>query len=212
MSWEIRFQNEILRRLRKSLADLGLQENEDLLRKINDEIERIIVEYSHLVVDEKTHPHLRLTACVLASHQAIASGPLDQERALELVGDAFVGIGRTMLKLYTLALLTFSKDPFIAITKIAKKRTLERYGGAWELSFEETEDSFTITTTKCFYHDFFTAASAQHCTQIFCRWDKNWIEPIDPAKHGILFERPMTIGYGGEECPFIFKRVESSTR
>jgi len=40
---------------------------------INSEIDRSIVEYSHLEVDEKTKPHLRLTTCVLASYQAARS-------------------------------------------------------------------------------------------------------------------------------------------
>ena len=163
------------------------------------------------MVDGKTHPHLRLTACVLASYQALASGPLDQKQAMELVEDAFVSIGRTTLKLYTQAILMFSKDPFLAITNAGKKRVIEQYGGAWEFRLEETENSFTMTSTKCFYHDFFTAAGAQHLTRIFCSWDENWIKPIDPTKHGILFERPTTIGLGGNECPFIFKRVVANT-
>ena len=211
MTWDLRFQKETLHRLRSRLDDQGLLENGELFRKISNEIERIIVEYSHLVVDEKTQPHLRLTACVLASYQALTSGLLDPKEALKLVEDVFVSIGRTTLKIYTRALLMFSKDPFMAITNTGKKRALEQYGEAWEFRFEETDNSFTMTSTKCFYHDFFTAADSQHLTRIFCSWDENWIKPIDPGKHGILFERPTTMGYGGKECPFIFKRVEAST-
>jgi hypothetical protein len=211
MTWDLRYQKETLRRLRRRLDDIGLIETGGLCRNISDEIERIIVEYSHLVVDEKTRPHLRLTACVLASYQALSSGPLDREQALELVEDVFVSIGRRTLKLYTQALLTFSKDPFLAITNAGKKRAIEQYGRAWEFKFEETENSFTMTSTKCFYHDFFTAAGPQQLTQVFCSWDANWIKPIDPTKHGILFERPTTMGYGGDECPFIFRRAEAST-
>ena len=209
MSWDLRFQKETLRRLRNRLDDLGLPENGELIRKINNEIERIIVEYSHLVVDEKTWPHLRLTACVLASYQALPSELLDRTKALELVEDVFVSIGRTTLKLYTQAILVFSRDPFSAITEVGKKRVMEQYGKAWEFRFEETDNSFTMISTKCFYHDFFTAAGAQELTRVFCSWDENWITPIDPQKHGISFERPTTMGYGDKECPFIFKRVLS---
>jgi len=212
MTWDLRFQKETLRRLRNRLDDLELPENGELIRKINNEIECIIVEYSHLVVDEKTRPHLRLTACVLASYQALTSGLLDQKQALELVEDVFISIGRITLKLYTQAILMFSKDPFIAITNAGKKRAIEQYGRAWEFRFEGTENSFTMTCTKCFYHDFFTVAGAQQLTRVFCSWDENWIKPIDPTKHGILFEQPTTMGYGGKECPFIFKRVKASTR
>ena len=211
MTWDLRFQKEILRRLCNRLRAPELAENAQLIRRIGNEIERIIVEYSHLVVDEKTRPHLRLTACVLVSYQALASGLLDPEQALKLVEDVFVSVGRTPLKLYTQALLMFSKDPFIAITNVGKKRAIEQYGGAWEFIFEETDTSFTMTSTKCFYHDFFTAAEAQQLTRIFCSWDENWIKQIDPTRYGILFERPTTLGYGGNECQFIFKRAETST-
>jgi hypothetical protein len=209
MTWDLRFQKETLRRLHNHLSDLGLSENRELIRIIESEIERIIVEYSYLVEDEKTRPHLRLTACVLASYQALASGLMDRKQALELVEDVFVSIGRTTLKLYTQVILMFSRDPFVAITNAGKKRIVEQYGRAWEFRFEETENSFTMTSTKCFYHDFFTAAGAQQLTRVFCSWDENWIKPIDPTKHGILFERPTTMGYGGNECPFIFRRVKS---
>ena len=211
MTWELRFQKETLRRLRVRLEDQGLLDNGELFRNISNEIERIIVDFSHLVVDEKTWPHLRLTACVLASYQAIVSGLLNPEQALKLVEDVFVSIGQTSLKLYTRAILMFSKDPFIALTKAGKKRAIEQYGLAWEFIFEETDNSITMTSTKCFYHDFFTAAEAQHLTRIFCSWDENWIRQIDPVKYGIVFERPTTMGYGGKECPFIFKRARPST-
>lgn len=211
MTWDLRFQKEILRRLSNRLGAPGLPENGQLIRRIGNEIELIIVEYSHLVVDEKTRPHLRLTACILASYQALASGLLDPEHALKLVEDVFVSIGQTSLKLYTQAILMFSKDPFTAITNAGKKRAIEQYGGAWEFMFEETDTSFTMTSTKCFYHDFFTVAEAQHLTRIFCSWDENWIKQIDPIKYGILFERPTTLGYGGKECPFIFKRIGTNT-
>lgn len=211
MSWDLRYQKEYLRRLRNRLYDLKLIEDGDLIVKINSEIDHNIVEYSYLLVDEKTHPHLRLTSCVLASYQALSSELLDRTTALDLIEDVFVSIGRTTLKLYTQAILMFSRDPFSAITEVGKKRAMEQYGKAWEFRFEETDNSFTMISTKCFYHDFFTAAGAQELTRVFCSWDENWIKPIDPHKHGITFERPTTMGYGDKECPFIFKRVISST-
>ncbi|MGD2252314.1 MAG: L-2-amino-thiazoline-4-carboxylic acid hydrolase [Anaerolineales bacterium] len=210
MTWDLRFQKETLRRIRSRLDDQGLLGSGELFRKIDNEIERNIVEYSHLLVDEKTHPHLRLTACVLASYQALTSGLLDRKQALELIEDVFVSTGRTTLKLYTQAILMFSKDPFIAITNAGKKRAMEQYGRAWEFRFEYTENSFTMTCIKCFYNDFFTASDSRYLTRIFCSWDENWIKPIDPRKHGILFRRPTTMGYGGKECPFIFNRVIAS--
>jgi hypothetical protein len=206
MTWDERFQNETLRRLRRRLHDQGVQETGALMREIAIEIERIVAEYSAMIVDEKTRPHLRLTACVLACYQALAAGPLDRDQALEWVEEAFVSIGRTMLTFYTRAILMTSRDPFAAITS-ASRRSIAQYGSAWTFRVEETDTSFAMISTKCFYHEFFMAAGCPELTRIFCAWDENWIRPIDPAKYRVVFERPTTMGTGGSECPFIFRRV-----
>jgi hypothetical protein len=159
------------------------------------------------VADERTRPHLRLTACVLASYKELASGAMDPVQVLELVEDVFASIGRTTLRLYTQALLTFSRDPFVTMTGAGKQRALSQYGTAWQFRIEEAQARFSMTATKCFYHDFFEATGAPQLTRVFCRWDQNWIAPIDPAKHNIQFERPTTMGYGGMECPFVFRRL-----
>jgi hypothetical protein len=212
MSWDTRYQKEMLRRLDKRLQELGLLQNREIIRMIGDDIESTIVDYSYLVLDEKTRPHLRLTACVLASYQTLSSEKIDEDLVLGILEDVFVSIGRTTLKLYTQAMLTFSKDPFLTITSVGKRRAIEQYGEAWEFKFEEAENLFVMTTTKCFYHDFFVSTGTEQLTRIFCSWDENWITQIEPTRHGFHFERPTTLGYGGTECPFIFKRLVTSTR
>src|SRR4030067_1143321 len=136
MPWELRFQKEYLRWLGDRLCDLKLIEDGEPVLNISSEIDRIITKYSCLIVDEKTCPHLCLTSFVLASYQALSAVRVNRTQALDLIEDVFVGIGRTTLKLYTQALLMFSKDPFSAITGAGKKRALEQYGGAWEFRFE----------------------------------------------------------------------------
>ena len=110
MTWDLRFQKEILRWLCNRLCELGLIEAGQRIQNLNSEIDRTIAEYSHLAVDEKAKPHLRLMACVLASYQALPSALPDRTQGLDLVEDVFVSIGRTPLKLYTQAILMFSKD------------------------------------------------------------------------------------------------------
>ena len=210
MTWDERYQKEMLRRLHRRLTRLEIAEVDRLLHGLEPEIERIIAANSHMVIDERASPHLRLTATVLASYHALASGNMHPQEAIELIEDVFASIGRTTLRLYTHALLTFSKDPFTAITRAGKKRALEQYGRAWDFRIEETDRTFSMTTTKCFYADFFRAVGVPQLTRVFCHWDQNWIEPIDPVKHKIRFDRPTTIGYGGKECSFIFERVTAS--
>jgi hypothetical protein len=211
MRWDERYQNEILRRLRGRLTRLGVPEAKILLSGLGPEIERIVAANAHLVVDERTHPHLRLTATVLAGYRALASVRFQPQESIELIEDVFAGIGRTTLRLYTHALLAFSKDSFTAITRAAKQRALEQYGRAWQFRIEEIDRTFSMSATKCFYADFFQSVGAPELTRVFCRWDQNWIVSINPAKHKISFERPITIGHGGTECRFIFKRIATST-
>ncbi len=205
MAWDDRYQKEMLRRLKRRITRLEIQDCEKLLREL--EIEQIIAAYSIMVVDKRTQPHLRLAALVLASYHALTTAPLEPQETFELIDDIFTGIRRTTLRLYTLALLTFSRDAYTAITRAGKRRALEQYGREWDFRIEETERCFPMTATKCFYADFFRAVAMPQLTQVFCHWDQNWIKPIDPTKHKIRFMRPTTIGYGGKECPFIFERI-----
>ncbi len=208
MTWDLRFQQEYLRRLKGQLRDSQLDVGSFSIQQINEDIERLIAEYLDLMKDEKTRPHLRLASAVLASYQSLCPHVVNHEGAINLAESAFVSVGSTMLTLYTKVLLLFSRDPFHAIPHAGKKRLDEQYGHAWDYRMEESTTSISMIVTKCFYHDFFTAVQIPDLTRVFCRWDSNWIDPIDPDKHGIFFERPTTLGYGGEECQFRFTRVE----
>jgi hypothetical protein len=207
MTWDERYQKEMIHRLQQRLVRLRTPDAGTLDQRVAPKIESIINANRHMVIDLKTQPHLRLTACILACYQELLSGAINRSQALELLEVTFTSIGRIPLKLYTQALLTFSRDPFITITRAGKLRALTQYGNAWEFRFEETRDRFSMIATKCFYQDFFTAVGAPELTPVFCSWDLNWIGSINPSGHKIQFERPITMGYGGKECPFIFKRV-----
>lgn len=212
MTWDERYQKEMIHRIRRRLERRGEPHPRILTQHIAPAIKRIIEANSWMVADEQTRPHLRLAACVLSCYQELARGAMTQGQALDLVDDVFTSIGRTTLKLYAQALLTFSRDPFLALTRAAKQRVLTQYGRAWEFRIVETHDYFSMTATKCFYNDFFNATGVPQLTAVFCHWDQNWIGPIDPGKHKMQFERPTTMGFGGSDCPFIFRRLVARPR
>ncbi|MEO1033881.1 MAG: L-2-amino-thiazoline-4-carboxylic acid hydrolase, partial [Bacteroidota bacterium] len=64
---------------------------------------------------------------------------------------------------------------------------------------------------KCFYCKVLKLNSAKKLMPIFCDFDTNWMMAIDPLKHRFKFERPETIGTGGEICKFYFTRVNSES-
>ena len=215
MSWDVRYQNEYLQRLKVRLVDAttgpAIGRDQGLIPEIERETERKIAEYSQLAVDEEVRPHLRLTSLVLASYEALLARGMPAEQAVDLIVDAFRGVGQATVGLYSQVFLAFSGDPYSAITRAVKERSLEQYAGVWDFRLEDTPDAFAITITKCFYHDFFEAAETRQLTRVFCAWDSSWIEEIGPRRYGVSFSRPTTMGLGGEECPFIFERGKRGT-
>ncbi len=63
---------------------------------------------------------------------------------------------------------------------------------------------------RCYYHEVLEANGARQLTPIVCAFDANWIDAIDAHWDGFEFERPATIGTGGANCPFRFRRTGSS--
>ena len=46
---------------------------------------------------------------------------------------------------------------------------------------------------------------------VFCDMDTNWMDAVEPGRHGFRFERPTTMGYGGDRCRFWFIRTSDGT-
>ncbi|WP_369795169.1 L-2-amino-thiazoline-4-carboxylic acid hydrolase [Halioglobus sp. HI00S01] len=95
-----------------------------------------------------------------------------------------------------------------SLVNYSSKKIPAMYGRVF--AFEEQrigENTYTMRVTKCFYHEFFKAQGEPHLTQLFCEWDRNWIEPISVRKHRVRFTRLETIASGGSCCPFTFHRV-----
>jgi hypothetical protein len=113
--------------------------------------ENVIPKQSYLVVDEKTYPHLHYLACLLASYRARTSGLLDEEQTHRVLEDVYVSVGRISPGLYTIAMFTFRKEPFLAITSEGKRQAVEQYGEARMFKFGESENFFTMMMTKCFF-------------------------------------------------------------
>src|SRR5262249_3076329 len=108
----------------------------------------------------------------------------------------------------TLAMLDAASDPFSAMVEVSKAQEEHAYGRTF--TFERPVDDgreYLLEIHRCFYHDVLVANSAAELTPALCAFDTNWIEAIDPDRHGFRFERPTTIGLGGAYCPFHFIRT-----
>ena len=210
-NWSERsFRRQYLNILRHSMPELSRYQKKEICRETERLADKLTVENEAMIVDRAARTHLGMTALVLASYQVILPHFKDGESVVNTLEGTFTGVGKRWIKLYTRLILRFSRDPFITMIEVSKKRVENNYGKTFVFEYSgDGRNDFIITTKKCFYHDFFVVNDIPELTRVFCSADRNWFDEIRPEKHGFKFERPFTLGYGGSECPFKFTRTDN---
>ncbi|MGY0061308.1 L-2-amino-thiazoline-4-carboxylic acid hydrolase [Streptomyces sp. LZ34] len=162
---------------------------------------------AHLVVDEPSRYNLRITLAVVAAYETLLPR-LGGDAATRAVRAALVEPLGEAVYASTRAMLDAAPDPFRAMVDVSKSREEYAFGKAF--TFQRTADDdqrYLLDVHRCFYHEVLVANSAPELTPVMCAFDGNWIEAIDPDRHGFRFERATTIGLGGARCPFHFTRT-----
>ncbi|MEV5412197.1 L-2-amino-thiazoline-4-carboxylic acid hydrolase [Thermopolyspora sp. NPDC052614] len=189
-----------------ALAD-ALPQDDGLISRIRARHERLVAEQGHWFVDEASRHNLALTLAVLAAYRELAALMGDDE-SLPLIRTAFIEPFGPMITDATRAALDASPDPFATMVDISRRRERDFFGAAFVFTHPEDEqDRYTALVQRCFYNDVLVANGAAHLMPIMCDFDANWINGIEPDRHGFTFERPATIGTGGSTCPFRFRRT-----
>jgi L-2-amino-thiazoline-4-carboxylic acid hydrolase len=163
----------------------------------------------HMIVDEQSKHHLELTAFVLASYQ-VSKDSVSRDRLFDAVRAGFIEPYREVTHLGTRQALDHTPDPFALIVDISKSREAEYFGKGF--TFERPQDderAYLVDISRCFYHSFLVANGAAELAPVFCEFDANWIEAIQPDQDGFRFERPSTLAWGGNRCRFYFLRSAS---
>jgi hypothetical protein len=192
------------------VIDDGLKPAERLA--VQDEIRaeqaRLDRERATWVSDHQTAGHFEQTSRVLAAYRVLRAR-LAEDRALALLRRAFVEPWRALLGGPIARALDASPDPFRLLVDASRAKEAHVYGPSFAFERERDDaDAYLLNIDRCFYHRYFVAHDAPELTRIFCDWDSAWIGAIDPARHGVSFERPTTLGYGGDRCRFQFRRLE----
>jgi hypothetical protein len=172
--------------------------------------ERAELELAHRgwLVDEAARSNLHMLAAVLAAYRVLA-GRMPRDQLVSLLRETFAGQFRDVVRDGTARWLDAVEDPFREIVDLSKSREEHSFGAGFQFERERDDDqAYVLNVRGCFYHNFFAANGAPELTPIFCDFDLGWIEAIDPGRHRLRFERPTTIGHGGEMCPFRFFRLE----
>ena len=72
----------------------------------------------------------------------------------------------------------------------------------------DNRDKYLVNVKKCFYHNFFVANEVPQLTPIFCDFDNVWGDELKKKGINVRFDRPETMGYGGDMCKFQFTRID----
>ncbi len=185
-------------------------EESGLADRLRDRHERLVAEQQYRVVDEPSHYNLAMTLAVLGAYQELVPGHSEGE-LLPALTAAFVEPLQRFVRDATRSVLDQAPDPFAAMVALTRDREQQAFGAGFEFTHPDDEPRrFTSQVQRCFYHDVLRANGAERLTPVFCAFDANWIDAIDPGRDGFEFERPTTIGTGGPCCPFRFRRTSRS--
>lgn len=162
------------------------------------------------VVDEASRVNLHYLTALVAAHRML-SQRMTVTDSKALIRDCFTGQYHDLIRDATVRWLDGMPDPFKAVTDLSRLKQVDSFGAAFTFEHERDDaNGYIVNVHRCFYHDFLAEKGAVELTTLFCDFDAGWIEGIDPERHGVRFERPTTIGYGGTKCPFRFLRVARS--
>jgi hypothetical protein len=160
-----------------------------------------------LATDEQSTFHLRCGTLVLAAYRVL-QGSVPKEDAFEKVRRAFIEPGRADTFREMADLMNSATDPFRDLVTHTKSQEEQFLGSTFKFERVQDDDhAYKVDVHECFYHRFFSENGAPELTQLACDINASWIDAIDPAKHGVRFERPSMLGYGGDKCQFYYYRL-----
>ena len=185
----------------------ALPHRDGLDGQLRDRHQRLLADQQHRIIDEASRYNLALSLAVLAGYTELHAD-LGDEELIPLLRAAFVDPLRETVQQVTEVALDTAADPFAAMVDISRQREAYAFGAGFTFTHpDDDHERYTAQVERCYYHDVLAANGAPHLTPVFCSFDANWIDAIDPDRHGFEFERPATIGTGGHNCPFRFRRT-----
>lgn len=160
-----------------------------------------------LVVDEAATVHLPMCAVVLGAYKVLRS-ELDESEALAVMNGAMTEPFASWLRDQVFQILDQEPDPFVAIANTSKAKEVHLYGDTFGFERPTDDDQrYHLVIRTCFYNDFCRRNGAPELTQVWCAFDTGWMDVVNERDRGVAVDRPVTLGYGGDHCDFIFRRT-----
>jgi L-2-amino-thiazoline-4-carboxylic acid hydrolase len=146
---------------------------------------------------------LKLCCLSLSSYHALLAEINNSQVAYSIVKNTIGKLYQRFARFAFRPLLWLVNDPVKVISIINwKKLSQIIYGKAMDFEQEVLPDRAILIVNRCAFHKFFVDQGEPHLTQVFCAWDRLWMDVIDNSRRPIRTERPTTISTGSACCQF----------
>ncbi|MDI6098824.1 L-2-amino-thiazoline-4-carboxylic acid hydrolase [Actinoplanes sp. NEAU-A12] len=149
----------------------------------------------------------RFTALAVAAYDVVepVCGPTETAAIVE---DCLNSPLREDILAGTRGMLDHTDDPFTALVAASKQREQTYFGPSFHFERPvDDHDTYVLDVRRCLFHDVLVAAGRSELQPILCRFDLNWADAIEPARHHLRFVRPVTFA-SGSTCRMLFTREE----
>ena len=151
--------------------------------------------------DPVTQGHLVVGACALALFRVWRADGIEAEEAKVRTRLPVIALWRRTTRAMMWLMTMFSKDTFEAVRRYSRDRTANAFCPSFDIRFVDSPDGFVSEVTVCGYRSFLLRHGAEDLLDLFCEWDRTW---IDALPRSIRFQRPPTQAQGGVTCRFEF--------
>ena len=191
--------------LRSSSAAADLPDDAEAL--VRARVEARGAQCRHLVCNELDEANVRFTLLAVALFD-VGEAILGHERTASLVDECLNQPLRGYVVEGTRQLLDGASDAFRALVDVSKDREHDYFGPSFEFSRLIDDDvGYVLQISRCLFHEVLRACGRTELQPILCRFDLNWIDAVDPERHGIAFVRPCTFATSSR-CQFWFARTD----
>ena len=169
----------------------------------DESVEAVMTSERPFSTDKVTQGHLIIGACVVSVHRVWMRRRLDPEAAKAKVAVPMSSLWKRSLRIMMRLLSVFSNDEFEALRRYTKDRGASAFGPSFQIEYVEFEEGFVSEVHTCGYSSFLRRHDATLLLDLFCEWDRIWIDALSSK---VNFHRPPTQAHGGRTCRFEFRR------
>jgi hypothetical protein len=151
--------------------------------------------------------NLRFTALAVAAYEVLEP-VCGSTRAATMVEDCLNSPLREDILTGARGMLDQADDPFTALVAVSKEREKSYFGPSFRFERPvDDDDTYVLDVRRCLFHEVLVAAGRPELQPILCRFDLNWVDAIQPARHHLRFVRPVTFA-SDTTCRMLFTREE----